>query len=330
MKLLILGGTRFLGRNLVEIALAQGHEITLYNRGKTNPDLFPQVEHLRGDRDSNLKPLQGRKWDAVVDTCGYVPRIVKESAELLADSVEHYTFISSLNAYADFTKPGIDEDSALATIEDKTVEEVTNETYGPLKVLCEQTAEETMPGRLLVLRCGLIVGPHDPSDRFTYWPVRINLGGEVLAPSPPQQQTQFIDVRDLVEFILLMAEKKQTGIYNTVGPDFRLTMQQLLEECNKVTGNKAKLIWVSEEFLIEKETYLPVWVPKEWIGISSVNCDKAISAGLSFRPLTDTIRDTLNWHATRPATYKLKTGLKQEREKELLQAWHKRKNAGKK
>lgn len=321
MKILILGGTRFLGRSFVEIALAKGHDITLFNRGKTNPDLFPEVECLKGDRDNDLKPLQGRKWDVVVDTCGYVPRIVKKSAELLADFVEHYTFISSISAYADFSKPGIDENSLLATTEDETVEQVTNETYGPLKVLCEKAAEQAMPGRVLVLRPGLIVGPYDPSDRFTYWSVRVKSGGEILAPSPLHEQIQFIDVRDLVEFILLMVDKRHTDIYNTTGPDYTLTTQQFLEECNKIFGSKAKFTWVSEKFIAENKINLPVWVPKEWAGINQVNCNKAIDAGLNFRSLADTIRDTFSWHATRPSDYKLKTGLKPEQEQELLKLW---------
>ncbi|MCK4421126.1 NAD-dependent epimerase/dehydratase family protein [candidate division WOR-3 bacterium] len=322
MKLLILGGTRFVGLNLVDSALTRGYEITLFNRGKTNKGLFPEVEHLYGDRDSDLKPLQGRKWDVVVDTCGYVPRIVRKSAELLAGSVGHYTFISSINAYADFTKPGIDENSPLATIDDETVEEVTEETYGPLKVLCEKAAEQAMPGRILVLRCGLIVGPHDQSDRFTYWPVRVNSGGEILALSPRQQQIQFIDVRDLVEFILLMADKRQTGIFNTTGPGYTMTTQQFLEECKKNTESEAKFTWVDEEFIAENEINIPLWLPRDWAGICQVNCQKAVDAGLTFRPLSCTIRDTLSWHATRGVDYELKTGLKPEREREFLKAWH--------
>ncbi|MCK4235372.1 NAD-dependent epimerase/dehydratase family protein, partial [candidate division WOR-3 bacterium] len=297
-----------------------------FNRGKTNPDIFPEAEHLIGNRDSDLKPLCERKWDAVVDTCGYVPRIVKKSSELLANNIQHYTFISSLNAYSDFSKPGVDEDSPLATIEDKTIEEVTGETYGPLKVLCEKAAEKAIPGKVLTLRCGLIVGPYDPSDRFTYWPVRINQGGEVLAPSPQEQQTQFIDARDISEFILLMAERKKTGVFNTVGPDYILTMQQLLEECNKITGNKTNFTWVSEEFLTENETFPPVWLPKSWVWLSQVSNQKAISAGLTFRSHTETIKDTLSWHTTRPKDYKLKTGLSTEREKELLEIWHHQKH----
>jgi 2'-hydroxyisoflavone reductase len=322
MKILILGGTRFAGRNLVEVALAQGHEITLFNRGKTNPDLFPTVEHLRGDRDGDLASTEGRQWDVVVDTCGYVPRIVQQSARLLADNVQQYIFISTLNVYADVTEPGIDETAPLATIGDRTVEEVTPETYGALKVLCEQEAEEAMPGRVLVLRCGLIVGPYDPTDRFTYWVVRVSRGGEMLALSPPRQQTQFIDARDLAAFIVHMAESNQCGIYNTTGPDYDLTNEQLLKTCNEVTGGKATFTWVTEDFIEKNEINLPLWVPEKGAGLFQMDCKKAIAAGLRFRPLRDTVRDTLVWHQSRPADYQLKAGLSPEREKELLRAWH--------
>jgi len=322
MKILVLGGTRFLGRTLVEIALAKGYEITLFNRGKTNPDLFPEVEHLKGDREGDLNPLRGRKWDAVVDTCGYVPRIVKKSAEGLAGSVEHYTFISSINAYADLSKPGIDENFPLATLDDPSVEEVTGETYGPLKVLCEKEAERAIPDRVLVLRCGLIVGPYDPSDRFTYWPVRISEGGEVLAPGPSERQIQFVDVRDLVEFILHMVKERVGGTFNATGPAYRLTMRDFLEECNELSGRAARLTWVSERFVIESDVQMPGWVPEGWVGMFAVNCNRAIAAGLSFRPFAATLQDTLDWHATRPADYVLKAGPDQRSEKKLLHIWH--------
>ena len=185
MNLLILGGTVFLGRHLVEAALARGHAVTLFNRGQHNPDLFPEVERLRGDRDGDLQALEGRRWDAVVDTCGYVPRVVRASAEMLAPNVDHYTFISSISVYADTSKPGIDEQAPVGTLDDPTTEEVTGESYGPLKALCEQAAEAAMPGRVLNIRPGLIVGPHDPTDRFTYWVRRVAEGGEVLAPGNP-------------------------------------------------------------------------------------------------------------------------------------------------
>lgn len=206
MKILVLGGTRFLGRHIVEAALAGGHDITLFNRGQNNPDLFPEVEKLRGNRDGDLSALQGRQWDAVIDTCGFVPRIVQASAALLADSVRHYTFISSISVYADFSKPAMNENAPVGTMQDESIEEITAETYGPLKALCERTAEKAMPGRVLHIRPGYIVGPFDPTDRFTYWPRRVATGGEMLAPGRPDSQIQFVDVRDLANWIIRMVE----------------------------------------------------------------------------------------------------------------------------
>jgi 2'-hydroxyisoflavone reductase len=329
MKLLVLGGTMFLGRYIVETALAHGHEVTLFNRGQHNPDLFPGVEKLKGNRDGELNSLQGRSWDAVIDTCGYVPRVVRASAELLADAVQHYTFISSISVYADLSKPGADENTPVGTLPDATVEEITATTYGPLKALCEQAAEEVMPGRVLVVRPGLIVGPHDPTDRFTYWPHRIAQGGEVLAPAQPDQPVQFIDVRDLAEWIVRMVEAGSTGIYHATGPDYTLIMQQLLEQCKAVSGRDAHFTWVDEELLIQHDVVaymeLPLWIPSsepEAAGHSAVDCTKAISAGLTFRPLSDTIRDTLAWDATRPTDAIRPGGMKAAREEQLLQAWH--------
>lgn len=327
MKILILGGTVFLGRHLVEAAQARGHEVTLFNRGQHNPDLFPDVEKLRGDRSGGLDALRGRQWDAVIDTCGYVPRVVRDSAQLLADAVGHYTFISSISVYKEFSTPNADENAPLGTIEDPTVEEVTGETYGPLKVLCEQAAEEAMPGRTLSLRAGLIVGPNDVSDRFTYWPVRVARGGDVLAPGRPEHGTQFIDVRDLAEWNIRMAEAKKTGAYNATGPDYTLTMGKLLETCKEVSGSDANLVWMDEAFLLEQSvapwSELPLWVPEteEYAGFDTVNIDRALADGLTFRPVADTVRDTLAWHETRPADREWRAGMKPEREAELLQAW---------
>jgi 2'-hydroxyisoflavone reductase len=218
MEILVIGGTVFLGRALVEAALEKDHRVTLFNRGKSNPECFPEVEKLLGDREIDLSILEGRSWDVVVDTCGYVPRVVRKSAELLADAVEHYTFISTVSVYADLSTPHNDEHAAVGKIEDETIEKVTGETYGPLKALCEQAVMKAMPDRVLVVRPGLIVGPHDPSDRFTYWVQRVSRGGEVLAPKPASMPVEFIDVRDLAEWILRMVEIRETGIYNAVGP----------------------------------------------------------------------------------------------------------------
>ena len=330
MKLLILGGTVFLGRHLVESALDRGHTVTLFNRGQRNPDLFPNLEKLRGNRDGDLRALEGRQWDAVIDTCGYVPRIVRASAELLAGAVDHYTFISSLSVYADFARPGIDESAPVGTLPeaDRTVEAVTGATYGPLKALCEQAAETALPGRSLIIRPGLIVGPHDPSDRFTYWPSRVARGGEVLAPDPPDRPVQFVDVRDLAEWNVHLVEERRTGIYNATGPDYTLTMGQLLDTCRTVSSSEARFTWVGEEELVrhEVEAYseLPLWVPAESAGFDRFDCSRAIAAGLAYRPLADTVRDTLVWDAGRPPEVEGRNGLKPEREAALLQAWHAR------
>ncbi|MEO8973958.1 MAG: SDR family oxidoreductase, partial [Ktedonobacteraceae bacterium] len=296
MKLLILGGTVFLGRHIVESAIQRGHEVTLFNRGQHNPDLFPNIEKLHGDRNGDLSALEGRQWDAVIDTSGFVPRIARASAEALRNSVKHYTFISSISVFAEFERVGMDEDAPLATLKDETVEEVTNETYGALKALCEQTVEQAMPGRALIVRPGLIVGPDDPTDRFTYWPVRVARGGEMLAPGSPDQQTQFIDVRDLADWIVCMVEAGTTGVYNATGPDYTLTWGQFLEDCKSVANSNTHLVWVGNAFaadLMEKEVanFQP-WVPEEYASMRSVNCQKAFNEGLTFRPLANTIRDT--------------------------------------
>jgi 2'-hydroxyisoflavone reductase len=252
MKLLILGGTVFLGRHLVQAALAAGHDVTVFNRGRHSANLRKDVEHLIGDRDGQLQALGGRHWDAVVDTCGYVPKMVRASAELLADHVEHYTFISTCSVYRDTSVPGIDERYPLRSISDEQLREAEQTkpedtiiarsygaAYGPLKALCEKSEEECMRGRVLNVRAGLIVGPFDYSD-FTYWPTRIAGGGEVLAPGSPDRQLQFIDVRDLAEWIVRMAEARQAGTYNATGPDYVLTFQAFLEACRAVSGSELR------------------------------------------------------------------------------------------
>lgn len=330
MRLLILGGTVFLGRHLVEAALARGHDVTLFNRGRQNPDLFPEVEKLHGDRDRGLEALVGRQWDAVIDTSGYVPRLVRDSAELLAGATGHYTFISSISAYADLTVSGIDENAPTGTLASPTDEQVTGETYGPLKASCEQAAERAMPGRVLTLRPGLIVGPHDPSDRFTYWPVRMARGGEVLAPGRPERPVQIIDARDLAEWNMRMVEAGVTGIYNASGPATPLTMEAMLEGCRAAAGHPARLTWVSEPFLLEHAVgpwiELPLWVPETGPEpanrLLEVSVHRAVAAGLSFRPLADTAQATLAWATSRPPTPERHAGMAEEREAALLRAWH--------
>ena len=322
MKLLLLGGTVFLGRHIVAEALARGHELTLFNRGQHNPDLFPHVEKLRGDRNGDLTALQGRRWDAVIDTSGYVPREVRASAEALAQAVDHYTFISSISVYADFSQSGLDEQAAVIKLADESVEEVGLETYGGLKALCEQAAEKALPGRVLVVRPGLIVGPDDGTDRFTYWPYRIAQGGEMLVPGRPEQQTQFIDVRDLAGWIVRMVEARKTGVYNATGPDYVLTMEQFVETCKSATGSDTRFTWVGDTFVPEDVNFQP-WVPDEYAGMRDANCQQAFADGLTFRPLAATVLDTLAWKVASPTAETMRSGLQPEQEKDLLQKWHK-------
>lgn len=341
MKLLILGGTKFLGRHLVELALVRGHEVTLFNRGQLNPELFPEAEHLRGDRDGGLDALQGRRWDAVVDTSGFSPRVVSDSARLLADASEHYTFVSSVSAYKDTSVPGVDEGHPVGTITDEELREAEalpqseltgapffGERYGPLKALCERAAEDAMPGRVLGVRAGLIVGPHDYSDRFTYWPRRVSEGGDVLAPGDPERAVQFIDVRDLAAWLLFSAERRQTGTFNATGPDYRLTFGRFLEECRAATGSDARIVWVDEKFLLEAGVQpwmeVPLWLDsadEDNRYFQEVSVEQAVAAGLTFRPLAETVRDTLAWDLTRPADTERRAGLAREREREVLAAW---------
>ncbi|MDC0711175.1 SDR family oxidoreductase [Stigmatella sp. ncwal1] len=334
-KILILGGTAFLGPALVERALSRGHTLTLFNRGKTRPGLFPQVEKLQGDRDGKLQALEGRKWDAVIDTSGYVPRVVKASAELLAPHVGHYLFVSSISVYEDTSKGGINEDSPLATVADETTEDVSQH-YGALKALCEQAAERAMPGRVSNVRPGLIVGPDDPTDRFTYWPVRVAQGGEVLAPGDGEDPVQFIDVRDLAAFLVDLVENQDMGVFNATGPADTLPIRKLLETCKAANGGNATFTWAATPFLeaqkVSPWSDMPVWIPRASaeLGMSRVSNARAQARGLGFRPLEETVRDTLTWFRTLPPERqaKLRSGLSSEREREVLAAWHQQAGAG--
>ena len=335
MRILVLGGTVFLGRAFVEAALARGHEVTTFTRGQRNPELFPEVEKLRGDRDGALDALRGREWDAVCDTSGYVPRVVRASAELLREAAPHYTFVSSVSVYAGFAEPGMDEDAPLGELEDPATEAV-HEHYGPLKAACERAVQDVYGEGALVIRPGLIVGPHDPTDRFTYWPRRVAAGGDVLAPAPPERQVQFVDVRDLAEWNVRLAEERVTGVFNATGPTETVTMGAFLDECRSATGSDAHLVWVDGDLLVEAGVEpwmeLPLWIPgDDHAGFMSIDVSRAVAAGLTFRPLADTIRDTLAWDATRPdaergvfrsqAAGEARVGLEATRERELLEAW---------
>lgn len=329
LKILVLGGTGFLGPHLVESMQRRGHTPTLFNRGKTRPSLFPDVEKLRGDRDGDLRALQGRSWDAVIDTSGYVPRVVRASAELLAPRVRQYVFVSSISVYADTTKPGIDESHPVATMPDPSSEDVLP-FYGALKALCEQAVAAAFPGRATNIRPGLIVGPGDPTDRFSYWPVRVAQGGEVLAPGDPDDPVQFIDVRDLADFILTTLERGTVGVFNANGPADPLGIGALLGACKAASASDARFTWAPAEFLAAQEVApwsdMPVWVPPvdDGVGMTTTSSAKAVAHGLAYRPLDDTLKATLEWWATLPPERqaKLRAGVTREREASVLAAWH--------
>lgn len=326
MRLLIIGGTIFLGRHLVEQALARGHTVTLFNRGRSNPGLFPEVEHLVGDRSRDLHALAGRTWDAVIDTCGYHPRDVRTTVQALADRVGRYLFVSTLSVYANDAPAGATEDAPVATVTgDIETLAVTDANYGPLKALCEQEVMQAMAHRALIVRPGLIVGPYDRSDRFTYWPVRISQGGEVLAPCDPDAPVQFIHAGDLAAWMLDGVARGLEGIFNATGPDRALTLGEVLDACRVCAPSDARLTWVHEDFLLAHNVTpyieMPLWAPSAYVGFNRVDCSKAVAHGLHFRPLLDTISDTLDWHATRPTDTPLRAGLSPAREAELLAAW---------
>jgi 2'-hydroxyisoflavone reductase len=335
MKLLILGGTHFLGRALVDAAQAREHEITLFHRGRTSPEAFPDVEHVHGDREHGLAPLAGRAWDAVIDTSGYLPSVVGRNARALADAVGHYTFVSTVSVYADHSVPGGDESRPVAQMPEDAREELTGPTYGPMKALSERAVDEAFPGRALHVRPGLIVGPHDPTDRFTWWARRIARGGEVLAPGNPDAAVQFIDVRDLAEWMIRLSEARHTGVLHVTGPAQPLTLGKTLEAMRQVTDSDARLTWVDESFLLEHGVTpfsdMPLWVPAGADGFLAIDISRALATGLTFRPLPDTIIATLKWDRSTPADARPKkaglsisAGITPEREQELLASWHAR------
>ncbi len=316
MNLLILGGTQFVGRHITEAALQRGHAVTLFNRGQTNADLFPQVEKIHGDRSQpeDLHALAGRQWDATLDVNGYFPRQVRQMLAALDGRGGHYTYISSISVYADFSQP-MDEDSPLAELADPDTEEVTNETYSGLKAACERA----LPENATILRPSYVVGPHDHTDRFTYWPLRVQRGGRMLAP-PPDEVITLVDARDLAAFTLHLTEQKQAGVYNVTQS---VTFGETLETARQLCDSDAEFITISETEARARELIgrgLPVWNPgPEDAGVNAIVSARALAAGLVFRPLQDTIRDTLAWANARPADQPLRTGLTAEQEAAILQ-----------
>ena len=315
MKVLVLGGTRFLGRHLVEVALGRGYAVTIFHRGRTNLGLYPDVEELLGDRDGGLELLDGRQFDSVVDTSGMVPGVVRASAELLSDSA-HYAFVSTGNVYADFGHGPLREDDALATMEG--LDEDDPQAYGPLKAACERVVLDVFGERALVARSGLLVGAYDPTGRFTYWPHRVARGGRLVAPGPPDRRVQFIDARDTATWLITSAEAGVGGVYNVVGQ--QVTLDQVLDACVRVSGSNADIVWVDDEFLIAHEVgefvELPLWIAHpDWKDFMNGDISRALAAGLTFRPLEDTIRDALETAETVEGV-----GLAPERECVLITA----------
>jgi 2'-hydroxyisoflavone reductase len=318
LRILLLGGPKFLGRAVIDTALERGHEVTLFNRGTTGASLYPELERIVGDRDGGLDGLRGREWDAVVDTSGYLPRLVGASAALLADSIGHYVFVSSISVYASFAEV-VDEGSPVAELTEPGSEDVGRD-YGALKALCERAVEDALPGRSASIRAGLIVGPHDPTGRFTYWPHRIARGGDTLVPGPAWRPIQLIDVRDLAAWMLAVAEERLAGPFNATGPT---TMGAVVDAARRVAASSARSVEVDDAFLAAQKVgewmELPLWVDTRddaWRHFLEVDASRATAAGLTFRPLDETVTATLTEAETVDGV-----GLTPERERELLTAW---------
>jgi len=336
LRILILGGTGFTGPYQVRYALSRGHKVTTFNRGKTHPGELPnEVEQLVGDRNGKLDALKDRQWDVAIDNPTTLPAWVRDAAHVLKGNVERYVFVSTISVYADTSK-GVDENAPLAKYDGSDPFKETLEamkasgykTYGPLKALSEQEAEKWFPGKTLIVRPGLIVGPRDETDRFTYWPVRINRGGEVLAPGAPTDPVQLIDARDLAEWTIRMVENRETGIYNATGPAKPLGIGDMLDRIKGALDSNAKFTWAPADFLkaqkIEPWSDMPVWTGDE-SGMARTSISRALAKGLTFRPLADTARDTLAWFKSQSQDRQshMKAGLAPEREAEVLAAWHK-------
>ena len=321
MRTLVLGGTQFVGRALVEAALAANNDVTLFHRGVTNADLFPEAEHVLGDRDGGLGALAGRTWDACIDVSGYLPRLVGDAATTLRDRVERYVYVSSISAYADLSVPR-DEDGPLATIADVATEEITGDTYGALKALGERVVTETFGARAAIVRPGLVIGPYDHTGRFPWWAHRAARGGEMIVPASIARAFQAIDTRDLANFLLLRSRSPLTGVFNATGPVPPVTMLDLVEAAASASDTDLNVEVIDDAFLTNQGivTELPLWdddpLSAAW---AAVDVRKAVAAGLQFRPIDDTVAETLAHTEVVPGI-----GLEPERETELLATWHAR------
>lgn len=337
LRILILGGTGFIGPNQVRYAVARGHQVTVFNRGKRESDLPAAVEHLSGDRDNGtLDALKNREWDVCIDNPTRVPFWIRDVGKVLKGKVRHYIYVSSISVYADNSQPNAGEATALVKYTGKDVMKETGATlkanpglYGPLKVACELEAEKQFPGITTIVRPGLIVGPGDPTDRFTYWPVRLARGGEVVAPGDGSDPVQFIDARDLAEWMIRIAETRSIGTFNATGPDYPLSTAAMLHGIRATNTAGARLNWIPTDFLTEQKVSqwsdMPVWIPArgDSTGFAQRDISRALASGLSFRPLATTAVDTLAWFRSLPAERQatLDAGLTPERENAVLKAW---------
>ena len=323
MKLLVIGGTQFLGRHIAKQAVARGHEVTLFNRGnRPPPDGVTEVIH--GDRNADLSALSGGNWHAVIDNIAFFPRQVTELAQALGDRVGHYTFVSTVSVYADQDRPGLHEGSSLLALDDPSTEEVTNDTYGALKAACEKALVDIFGGTSLIVRPGLIVGPDDPTDRFTYWPARVAKGGSFIAPVGPDMPAQWIDVRDLAAWMLDATEAALEGTFNAVSEPGRFTIGDVIYESMAASGSGAEPVWVPEEFLLEHGVgpfiEMPLWIPGDGTNFWRIDGSRAKAAGLTVRPAAETVGATLAWYRDTQRG-EMRTGLEPEREARLLAEW---------
>ena len=341
LRILILGGTGFIGPHQVNYAVERGHTVTLFNRGRTNADLFPKVEKVIGDRDKpdGYDALKGRTFDVVIDNPAQMPKWVRDAGAALKDSVGRYMFVSTLSVFRNRATPGMKEDGplfdpappdAVPASARAAYPGAPTSTYGPLKVACENEARAAFGDRAIIVRPGLIVGPGDLTDRFSYWPVRVEKGGEMLAPGTPEDPVAFIDARDFTEWMIRLAEAKASGTFNAVGPTGGTTVAGMLYGCKAVTTSDTRFTWVDADFLLERKLRpyadLPVWMPPrgDSAGWALMDCSKAIAAGLTFRPIADTARATLQYYHAQPADRQatLRAGLTPDKERETLAAWH--------
>lgn len=327
MRILIIGGTRFLGRHIVDTALRGGHQLTLFNRGKNSQVVPEGIEQIQGDRNQaeDLQKLAGRTWDAVIDPSAYFPHQVRSLLAVIGSNIAHYSLISTISVYAEPLPETIDESAPLATTDDPEATEI-GANYGALKALCEEAAEAALPGRVHAIRAGLIVGPYDPTHRFTYWPERLQRGGEVIAPGSPDQAVQVIDVRDLSEWTVGAAERGVVGRYNATGPADPLTLGDVISECQRQGQPNSNIHWLPENWLLEQQVQpwigLPLWLPGEDSQrLMNTRCEAAIGLGLRFRPLAETVQATIAWFKANPEVLQGHPTLTAEREAELLTLW---------